>query len=114
MNEEKIVTEELLLKDFEEKDKYIDALDVVRYFELTFFGTIQYRFYRVIYWRQEDYLARRLLDRMKSLTPLDNFSRGGLLGMLDAWDIAGEMSPLMFAMLSIRVQDDKYHKQEFE
>ena len=59
MNEEKIVTEELLLKDFEEKDKYIDALDVVRYFELTFFGTFQYRFYKVIYWRQEDYLARR-------------------------------------------------------
>lgn len=96
----------------EAQERALIALYVPGYFGLNLFETIAYRLTRIAFYRHEVRLARRLLERMDNLLPLTNYSRSGLLGMLDAWDIAGDISPQMFTMLQITVQDRKYWAEE--
>jgi hypothetical protein len=84
------------------------ALDVPRYFKLGLIKGTLYRLAGMFLYRREKRYARRLLQIMESTLPLSNFQRGNLLGMIDAWDISGDISPLMHAMLQIIVQDEKY------
>lgn len=80
-------------------------LDVASFFKFDLLDRFRYRVIKLLRYRNEDYLARRLLDRMNNLSPLDDWRRSGLLGMLDAWDIGGSISPAMFTMLQMKVQD---------
>lgn len=96
----------------EAEERALSALDVSSFFKLNLLESFAYRLLKLCRYRREDYYARRLLERMDNLSPLDRFSRGGLLGMLDAWDISGSISPHMFTMLQGRVQDEKYHVKD--
>ena len=94
------------------QERALHALDVCGYFGLNIFECFVYRAMKLILYRREDRFARRLLERMENTLPLSNFGRGTLLGMLDAWDMSGDMSMHMHTLLQIRIQDTKYWAQE--
>jgi hypothetical protein len=90
------------------KERALDALDASAYFGLNWFESLVYRLMRLFMYRREDRYAREVLEQMQGLLPLDRFSRGKLLGMLDAWYRAGDMSMHMHCLLQVKIQDKKY------
>jgi hypothetical protein len=94
----------------EAEDRAIEELDVSALFGLNLFESLWYRLMKVFLYRREERFARRVLELMNNTLPLTDFGRGILLGMLDAWDMSGDMSPHMHILLQTRIQDSRYHR----
>lgn len=90
------------------KERALDALDVPAYFGLNPFESFVYRLAKFFLYRREDRFARRVLELMRNTSPITDFSRGTLIGMLDAWYMSGDMSMQMHMLLQMKIQDRKY------
>lgn len=90
------------------QERAMNALDVSGYFGLGLFEGFVYRLMKIFLYRHEERFARRVLELMENLLPLGDFERGTLLGMLNAWSISKDISPHMYALLQIKIQDEKY------
>ncbi|HEY6096068.1 MAG TPA: hypothetical protein VIU93_14050 [Gallionellaceae bacterium] len=85
-------------------------LDAAAYFDFNLKTRIIYTLTQLFIYRKEKRLAKRLFEYMDSVSPLSEFTDGMVLGMIHGWEIAGDISPPMHALLQI-LHSDMTQKQ---